>query len=200
MAAEMSWRCRRNHTVELLPSVDRLFAQVGSSKDEVSAVFVCIGPGMYTGLRVGVTTAKAMAHALAVPIVGVGRLELDAYSHAAFDGNIVAVHKAGRGDLAWASYRGAPWREVVPPTLSKPQELVGAASGRTLFVGESDDALTDLLGELAVVVSPTASVRRAGALAELAYRRLAAGDVDEAALLAPIYLRPPAIGPQTIAE
>ena len=200
MAAEMSWRCRRNHTVELLPSVDRLFAQVGSSKDEVRAVFVCIGPGMYTGLRVGVTTAKAMAHALAVPIVGVGRLELDAYSHAAFDGNIVAVHKAGRGDLAWASYRGAPWREVVPPTLSKPQELVGAASGRTLFVGESDDALTDLLGELAVVVSPTASVRRAGALAELAYRRLAAGDVDEAALLAPIYLRPPAIGPQTIAE
>jgi tRNA threonylcarbamoyladenosine biosynthesis protein TsaB len=200
IAAEMTWRCRRNHTVELLPSVEKLFAQAGASKDEVSAVFVCIGPGLYTGLRVGVTTAKAMAHALGVPIVGVGRLELDAYPHATFEGDIVAVHKAGRGELAWASYRGAPWREVVPPTLSKPEELATDVRAPTLFVGEIDDALAELLGDLAVVASPAASVRRAGGLAELAYPRLAAGEVDEAALLSPVYLRPPAIGPQTIAE
>lgn len=200
LVAEMTWRCRRNHTVELLPSVEKLFGQVGASKDDVSAVFVCIGPGMYTGLRVGVTAAKAMAHALGVPIVGVGRLELDAYPHASFDRDIVAVHKAGRGELAWAMYRGAPWRETMRPTLSKPEELVGAVRERTLFVGEIDDALPKLLGKLAVVASPAASVRRAGALAELAYRRLAAGRADEAALLAPVYLRPPAIGPQTNAE
>lgn len=200
IAAEMTWRCRRNHTVELLPSVEKLFAQVGASKEDVTAVFVCIGPGMYTGLRVGVTTAKALAQALGVPIVGVGRLELDAYPHAAFDGDIVAVHKAGRGELVWASYRGAPWREVVPPTLAKPEELAGSARGQTLLVGEVDDALAELLGKTAIVASPAASVRRAGALAELAYRRLAAGQADEAALLAPVYMRPPAIGPQTIAE
>lgn len=200
LAAEMTWRCRRNHTVELLPSVEKLFAQAGASKSDLTAVFVCTGPGLYTGLRVGVTTAKAFAHSLAVPIVGVGRLELDAYPHAAFDGEVVAVHKAGRGDLAWASYRGAPWREIGPPTLSRPEELAAAISERTLFVGEIDDALTKHLGELAVVASSAASVRRAGVLAELAYRRLAAGETDEAALLAPIYLRPPAIGPQTIAK
>ena len=200
LVAEMTWRCRRNHTVELLPSVEKLFAHVGASKDAITAVFVCIGPGMYTGLRVGVTTAKALAQARGVPIVGVGRLELDAYPHASFDGDIIAIHQAGRGDLAWASYRGAPWREVASPTLSKPADLAAGIRDRTLLVGEIDDSLTSLLPDQAIVASPTASIRRAGALAELAYRRLAADRTDEAALLAPIYLRPPAIGPQTIAE
>lgn len=196
LVAEMTWRCRRNHTVELLPSVEKLFAQVGVSKDDLSAVFVCTGPGMYTGLRVGVTTAKAMAHARVVPIVGIGRLELDAYPHVAFDGEIIAVHKAGRGDLACASYRGAPWREVSPPTLATADELASRIRDRTLLVGEIDDELAAVLGDNAIIASPAAAVRRAGALAELAYRRLAAGEVDEAALLAPIYLRPPAIAPQ----
>ena len=196
--SEMTWRCLRNHTVELLPSVEKLFTQAGASKNDLTALFVCVGPGMYTGLRVGVTTAKAMAHALGVPIIGVGRLELDAYTHAAFDGEIVAVHNAGRGDLAWASYRGAPWREMTPPTLSKARDLAGSISARTIFVGEVDEALAGMLGSLSEVAAPD-NVGRATALAELAYRRLADGDVDEAALLAPIYLRPPAIGPQAVA-
>jgi len=195
--SQMTWRCQRNHTVELLPSVEKLFAQAGASKDDLTAVFVCIGPGMYTGLRVGVTTAKAMAHALGTPIVGVGRLELDAYPHAAFDGDIVAVHKAGRGDVAWASYRGDPWREITPPTLSKANDL-GSISTRTIFVGEVDEALAGILGSLAEAARQD-NVGRATVLAELAYLRLADGDVDDAALLAPIYLRPPAIGPQTVA-
>jgi len=74
LVAEMTWRCRRNHTVELLPSVERLLGQAGASKADLTAVFVCTGPGMYTGLRVGVTVVKALAHALALPSVGVGRL------------------------------------------------------------------------------------------------------------------------------
>lgn len=196
LVAEMTWRCRRNHTVELLPSVERLLGQAGASKSDLSAVFVCTGPGLYTGLRVGVTVAKALTHSLGLPSVGVGRLELDAYPHAAFDGDIVAVHKAGRGELAWAVYRGAPWREIAPPQLAKPEPLAAAVQERTLFTGEIDGMLVALLPDLAVVASPSASVRRAGALAELAYRRLAEGDTDEPALLRPVYLRPPAIGPQ----
>jgi tRNA threonylcarbamoyladenosine biosynthesis protein TsaB len=195
LVGEMTWRCRRNHTVELLPSVERLLGQAGASKGDLTAVFVCTGPGMYTGLRVGVTVAKALSHSLGLPCVGVGRLELDAYPHAAFDGDIVAIHKAGRGELAWAVYRGAPWREIAPPQLARPEALAAAIRERTLFTGEVDASLADLLPDLAVVASPSASVRRAGALAELAYRRLAAGDTDEPALLRPIYLRPPAIGP-----
>jgi tRNA threonylcarbamoyladenosine biosynthesis protein TsaB len=198
IVAENTWRCQRNHTVELLPSIDKLFAQAGVTKDDVSAVFVCTGPGMYTGLRVGVTTAKSFAHSLGVPIVGVGRLELDAYPHAAFDGEVIAVHQAGRGDLAWAVYSGAPWREIITPTLSTPEELAARITRRALLVGEVDAELVDMLaGRAEATTDPPPG--RARALAELAHERRARGQTDVAALLVPIYLRPPAIGPQNIA-
>jgi len=197
LVAEVTWHCRRNHTVELLPTIDRMLAHMNVAKSDLTAVFVCTGPGMYTGLRVGVTIAKALAHSLNIPLVGIPRLELDAYPHAAFDGDIVAVHKAGRGEFAWATYRGDPWREVTSPQLAKPDELAGAINEPTLFVGETDKLLTSLLGKLAVVASPAASIRHAAGLAELGYARFAAGQTDEPALLKPVYLRPPAIGPQT---
>lgn len=195
LLAEITWRCRRNHTAELLPTIDRLLAQAGASKDDIEAVFVCTGPGMYTGLRVGVSTAKGLAYALGLPVVGVGRLELDAYPHAAFPGPVVAVHRAGRGELAWAAYRAGPWREVVAPRLSEPEALLRQARRRTLFVGEIDAALAARLreGGRAIVAAPAAAIRRAAALAELAYARLAAGYSDDVALLRPVYLRPPAI-------
>ena len=195
LLAEITWRCRRNHTAELLPAIDTLLAQGGAARHELTAVFVCTGPGMYTGLRVGVSSAKGLAYALGLPALGVGRLELDAYPHAAFPGPIVAVHRAGRGELAWAAYRGDPWRELVAPRLSEPEVLLRRARRRTLFVGEIDDTLAARLREFgrAVVVAPAAATRRAAALAELAYARLAAGRSDDVALLRPVYLRPPAV-------
>lgn len=198
LVAEVTWVCRRNHTVELLPTIDRLLGHMNIAKLDLTAVFVCTGPGMYTGLRVGVTIAKGLAHALGVPLVGVPRLELDAYPHAAFDGDIVAVHNATRGELAWAAYRGNPWHEITAPQLSKPAELAGTIIEPTLVIGEIDERLTSHLGAMAIVASPAASVRHAAALAELGYARLAAGQTDEPALLKPIYLRPPAIGPQPV--
>lgn len=198
LTAEITWRCRANHTVELLPTIDRLLTQAGADKASLRAVFVTAGPGMYTGLRVGIAVAKGLARALGLPLVGVGRLELDAYPHAAFPGTIVAVHRAGRGEFAWASYAGSPWREIDAPQLSSPDELAQRLNGPALIVGEIDDRLREALaGRPGVAVAPAAAcVRRAGTLAALGYQRLAASAPSEPALLRPIYLRPPAIGPQ----
>lgn len=199
LQAEVSWRCRRNHTVELLATIDRLLAQMGAAKEDLDAVFVCVGPGMYTGLRVGVSTAQGLAYALKLPVVGVGRLELDAYQHAAFPGRIVAVHRAGRGELAWAVHRSRPWRQVTAPRLDWPADVVRRARGRTLFCGEVDEelakAIGDALGDRAVIASAAASVRRAAFLAEIGHQRLAAGEGGDAAALRVVYLRPPAISP-----
>ena len=198
LQAEVSWRCRRNHTVELLSTIDRLLAQAGATKEDLAAVFVCTGPGMYTGLRVGVSTAQGLAYALRLPVVGLGRLELDAYQHAAFPGRIVAVHRAGRGELAWAAYRSRPWRQITAPRLDWPAEVVRRARGRTLFCGEVDEELgnaaEEALGARVVIASAAASVRRAAFLAELGQRRLAAGEGGDAASLRVVYLRPPVIG------
>jgi tRNA threonylcarbamoyladenosine biosynthesis protein TsaB len=191
---DVAFRCRRNHTVELLPAIDRLLAHGRINKADLTAVFVCLGPGMYTGLRVGVSIAQGLARGLAVPALGVGRLELDAYPHADFDGDIVAVHRAGRGELAWASYRGDPWREISPPQLSQSEQLVAAIKRRTFLVGEVDEELAGLLRPLDVIVREPSVEGRARKLAELGYVRLCAGETAEAALLRPVYLRPPAIG------
>jgi tRNA threonylcarbamoyladenosine biosynthesis protein TsaB len=193
--AEHSWRCERNHTVELLPAIDTLLTHAGVEKGDLTAVFVSLGPGMYTGLRVGISVAQGLARALSIPALGVGRLELDAYPRAAHPAPIVAVHRAGRGELAWASYHGNPWRELAPPGLSKPEQLAEVIPNGALVTGEVDEALATLLRSRASIAeSPTYG--RARSLAALAYPRLRAGETAEPALLRPIYLRPPAIGPQ----
>ncbi len=204
LEVELTWRCPRNHSRELLPAVEHLLRRSGADKGELTAVFVCIGPGSYTGLRVGIASAKGLAFALGLPLVGVGRLEADAYQHADFAGAICAVHRAGRGELAWAVYRNAPagavrpadlrpWREVLPPRLTTPDGLPAGVRGPTLFCGEIDGELTsrlnERLGAKAHFASPATSLRRAATIAELAWRRLAAGQADDAASLKPIYLR-----------
>jgi len=200
LIAEITWRCRRNHTVELLPTIDRLLEQAGAQMSDVEAVFACAGPGMYTGLRVGVATAKGLSVGLNAPALGVGRLELDAYPHSAYRGTVVAIHRAGRGELAWAAYGGEAWGELSPPRLSKPEELAAELEGPSLLVGEVDDALLQAVSagtKFEVRMPPAAaSIRRAASLAELGWARLAAGEPSDPALLAAIYLRPPAIGPQ----
>jgi hypothetical protein len=113
----------------------------------------------------------------------------------------VAVHRAGRGELAWAAYRAGPWREEVAPRLDWPADVVRKARGVTLFVGEVDEelatAVREKLGAKGVIAGPAASLRRAASLAELAYRRLVAGEGTGPEALRVVYLRPPAIGPQT---
>lgn len=197
VVAEITWRCRRNHTVELLPTIETLFRQAHASPADLTAVFVCLGPGMYTGLRVGISTAQGLAYALRLPTVGAGRLELDAYPHAAFPGPIIAVHQAGRGELAWAAYRGGPWRELRPPQLSQPDAIARTVRSRTLIVGEADSALASYLQQAtrgrASVLAGAANIRRAAPLAELGFARLQAGGAAPPALLRPIYLRPPAL-------
>ena len=198
--AESTWQCQRNHSVELLPAIERLLADVSESASDLTAVFVSVGPGMYTGLRVGVATAQGLARASGLPLVGIGRLELDAYPHASFAGDVIAVHRAGRGDLAWATYRDGPWRELAPPHLTKPDELADSLGQQTLLTGEIDEELTALLAERAgnrAEIAAPATLGRSIALAELGHSRLEAGAAHEPALVAPVYLRPPAIGPQT---
>jgi tRNA threonylcarbamoyladenosine biosynthesis protein TsaB len=131
--------------------------------------------------------------------VGVGRLEVDAYQHADYRGPICPIHRAGRGELAWAVYArdAAGWREVVPPRLSSLDGLLAAGRRRlksALFCGEISDELAERLREAlgrqaAGAGAAPMSVRRAGFIAELAWRRLAAGQTDDAASLKPIYLR-----------
>jgi len=199
LVAELTWQAGRDHARQLLPAVEALLTRRQATKDGLTAVFVCTGPGAYAGVRAGVSTAKGLAYALELPLVGVGRLEVEAYAFAATGRPLAAVHKAGRGELAWAAYASDPeWRELSPPRLVPPDDLLDALPAGAIVTGEIDDALAEELSERGhAIVRGAAAIRRAALLAELGWRRLARGETDDPKSLVPLYLREPAIGPQT---
>ncbi len=197
LLADLAWRVRGSHAAELLPALSQLLERAGASRHDLRAVFVCRGPGSYAGLRVGISTAMGLAFALDVDVLGVGRLEADAYVHAAYPGPVVAVHAAGRGDLAWAAYEGdGDWRELIPPRLGRAEALATAAPHGALICGEIDAELAALLArnrpDVRVLVG-VAHQRRAALIAALAWPRFAAGARDNRYALEPIYLREPNI-------
>jgi tRNA threonylcarbamoyladenosine biosynthesis protein TsaB len=199
----LAWTTERNHSVELMPNIERLLGEAERTKADIEAVFIDIGPGGYAALRVGLSIAKALAHGLGVQAVGVGRLELDAYGVERRSGGrrIVAIHRAGRGELAWASYRRQAdrWREESAPRVTRQDAALGELRPDDVVTG---DAASGLLDEIAAAgATPLAAdEHRVVALAALGDARLRAGRIDDPAALVPLYLRTPAIGPQDAAR
>jgi len=203
LLGQVSWRTQRNQSRELLPAIDWLLRHLGRDKHEVEALAVCLGPGAYAGLRVGLSTAKALAFALGAPIVGVGRLAADALPLAEVSGQrVIAVQAAGRAELAWAAYEweGGRLAEASPPRLSRLDGVLAALHPNDVLTGELDrldEAAKEALSARGARLLASYSSRAVGVM-RLGLERLAAGDFDDAQSLVPLYLRAPAIGPQPV--
>jgi tRNA threonylcarbamoyladenosine biosynthesis protein TsaB len=196
--AELSWSAGRGHAAELLPNIERLLAAGGARRDAITAVFVNRGPGGYAGLRVGISTALALAFATGAGVLGYGRLEADAYPFLGAGRPVCAVHNAGRGECAWAVYAAADGETVErsAPRLSWPADLVAELPHDALLVGEVSGELADELRTAyprAAVIGGAAAARRAGSAAEFVWPRYAAGARDSHLALTPLYLREPHI-------
>jgi tRNA threonylcarbamoyladenosine biosynthesis protein TsaB len=194
---EHTWESPRRHTVELLPRLVAALEQLGTGADHLSGVAVTRGPGSFTGLRVGVAVAKGLALARGLPLVGVPTLDVVASAQGRDHRPLCAVLQAGRGRICVAVYhwQNGGWCVNEEPRLTTwsnlVDELTEEPASPTLFCGEIDahgmEAI-DALGETAVLLPAAARVRRAGFLAEIAWRRLNQGQIDDPATLVPIYL------------
>ncbi|MCL4394702.1 MAG: tRNA (adenosine(37)-N6)-threonylcarbamoyltransferase complex dimerization subunit type 1 TsaB [Chloroflexi bacterium] len=201
IAAEATWRSRENHTVELTVQIVRLMELANVRKSEVDGIGVSLGPGSFTGLRVGMSVAKGLTLGSNARLVGVPTLDVVAYAHACDGSPLWALVPAGRGRYCVARYRGVPGstERVSDYALVETEGLIELALGRgeggvdapLLFCGEIDAELrrqlVDRLGGRVRVAPPAASVRRAGYLAEIAWARLARNEFDDAASLSPLY-------------
>ena len=201
LLGEVTWQARQSHSRQLLPAVDWLLGQVGRTKEQLGSIFVCTGPGSYAGMRVGISTAKALSFALGTSVIGIGRLAAEALPIVEATGaRVVSVQAAGRAELAWAAYTQGDGGmvEVEAPQLAPVGTLLRALKFGDVVTGDVDKLTPDTLAALEVigcrVVPPAAS--RVASVARLGYQRLQAGDVDDADALVPLYLRAPAIGPQ----
>ena len=184
---------RGTHTAELLPAIEETLAHAGIARIEIDAIAVCLGPGGYTGLRVGLSVAKGLALGLDCRLVGVPRFEAEAWLHRCHPAPVIAVHRASRHEYAWQRFEGGVASEDA--RIGPAAMLVAEASPGTLITGEVDEALASLLTASAVLVGAGA-IRRPSVIAELAWRKLHDGRSDDLAALSPIYLREPMIGPQ----
>jgi tRNA threonylcarbamoyl adenosine modification protein YeaZ len=201
LLAETSWRTRQSHSRQLLPALDWLLSHLEKQKGDIASLAVCLGPGSYAGMRVGLSTAKALAFALDVPLVGVGRLAADALPLAeATLARTVAVQAAGRAELAFAAYFASEGDlvEEIAPRLGGVDVVAAALRPGDVLCGEierlPEGAVEAFTGAGARVVASSAP--RVVAIGRLGLRRLARGEIDNADALVPLYLRAPAIGPQ----
>jgi tRNA threonylcarbamoyladenosine biosynthesis protein TsaB len=196
---EETWRSANNHTVELAPALVRALERQNIPPAELRGIAVALGPGSFTGLRIGLSVAKGLALTLAISLVGIPTLDALVYAQSRKRGPVCAVLQAGRGRVSAAFYRrrGGQWQRQGDYHLTTLSELCADIESRTFFCGEIDaqaaELLRERLGAKAVIASPASSLRRAGYLAELGWQRLERGEVDDPATLAPIYLRHPPI-------
>jgi tRNA threonylcarbamoyl adenosine modification protein YeaZ len=198
IVAEVAWHSGQNHTVELMPNIIRLLNQVKSSPQSLTAIFVAKGPGSFNGLRVGISTAKGLAFALDIPLVGISTLEVEAYPFAFAKLPICPIHNAGRGEIAAALYQQSDgWRCLTPEHIITTDALCRQTKRKTIFCGEIPpsviEELQKSLARYAIIPDPAARLRHAGYLAALGWQRLDRGQLDDAASLQPLYLRQPPI-------
>ena len=118
--AELAWRSERNHSVELVPAIQRLLAHARTEMDELTAIYLAIGPGAFSALRVGMSTAIGMAMAREIDLVAIGTLEVEAFPYLRLGSEIRAIVGAGRGRLICGN----------PARLYLPRGIINNCSNR----------------------------------------------------------------------
>ncbi len=181
----------------LLPAVRFCLDQSGLGYRNLGGIAVGLGPGLFSGMRVGIATAKALAQTLSVPIVGMASLDLVAYEVRHTNKTICAVLDARRHEVFHAFYRSSPggvqrmteYRVESPSRLavgieSRPEDVLLVGNGALLYREAFED-----LGPVAEVASMARAFPTATALVELALSRMFREDFDSLFELKPLYLR-----------
>ena len=194
--AELTTATRLTHSETLLPHIEQVMKLAGVERSELTAVAVSIGPGSFTGLRIGLATAKGLAYALNLPLVGVSTLAALAAGFPLAGSVVGSMLDAQKGNVYLELYRSTPTeQEVIAPVEVLPLEEAlarcAAVGSPVMVVG--DIAAKKLRGrelpENVYLAPPSHVLPRAAAVAELAKLRLAKGEADSVMDLAPTYIR-----------
>jgi tRNA threonylcarbamoyladenosine biosynthesis protein TsaB len=188
------------HAEQLLELVDGVLRKAGWKKHDLELVACCIGPGSFTGVRVGVATAKGIALALGLPIVGIGSLEVMAQAYwtrvaaPSADEGVVALLDARKGEVFWAAYAGDGALLAGPGHIGATQiaDVARQVPRRKItYVGEVARRLT--LPPVSIVSRAETDRPDPAMLARFAIATLARRGPDDLDALEPAYVRPPDI-------
>jgi len=186
----------RRHAEILAPAIEFVCRQADVELTEIGCIAVDVGPGLFTGMRVGLATAKALAQALRIPMIGISSLDLLAFPVRHTDRVVVPVIDARKAEVFWAMYRQVPGglQQVSAPTVGPVDELVADLQARSqdvLCVGDGaerygDELMEGYRCEISAPVHPSV-----GALVQLAHSKALREEWVRPNEIEPSYLRAP---------
>lgn len=197
LLGELTLQTKLTHSEVLMPHIKQVLEMTQIEKSELTAIAISIGPGSFTGLRIGLATAKSMAYALDIPIVGVPTLAALAYNYPVPNVYLAPLLDAQKGNAYIGLYLWenntlkeiyAPDVEVFDEILIKGNEL----DKPVIFMGEIAVKNTDKIksiGKNILLAMPHMIMPRAGSVAMLGQAMLVEGKADHVMHLEPLYIR-----------
>jgi len=195
--AEHSINLKKTHSERLLPGIQYLLQETGFTLEQITTLAVTTGPGSFTGLRIGLSTAKAMAMATGKPLVGISTLDVLAAGVFSFQGLICAVLDARRGELYTALYRNDKDGHIIRVSEYlnlQPEQVLEMIHEPVLFVGNGLSVYGDQLRQNCsheVTIAPMEfNYPHASTLCRLAATQMFEKNISSAGDLKALYIRP----------
>ncbi len=198
LVGEYSLNHKMTHSQRLIPMIEELMTGCELKPKDIDIFATSLGPGSFTGLRIGAATIKAMAQALEKPVVGIPTLEALAYNLPYSGISVCPIIDAQKNLVYTAQYtwQGSSFFENQKQEVTEIEELLkrlGDLKERVIFLGDAVDKHRELieaeLKELAIILPAALRMPKASSVALLARERYRRGEVGEAAQLIPIYMR-----------
>jgi tRNA threonylcarbamoyladenosine biosynthesis protein TsaB len=197
VVSTLSCRTRRGHSAILLPAIDRHLRRQGWTAADLDAVGVVVGPGSFTGIRVGIATIDGLARAAGIPAFGFGSLWVRSRALAGGDAAVVPLLDARKGEVYGAAWRGD--EPLIEPIAAAPEQfadllaehlptgpLLACGGGARLYL----DLFRERLGARFEVAAGAGDAPGVAGMALDLVRRVEAGEVPADGGLEPVYLRP----------
>lgn len=191
--AEHSWRSKNYHTVELIPAIADMLAKCQVRPNQLTGIGVALGPGSFTGLRIGLSAAKGLALGQNLPTAGVPSLDVLAASQPGLRRPMIALLEVGRGRYAWARYRykNPNWGQISEIKVDDIKDIAATITSPVYVVGDMGAEERQIMGrkwKTSQLAPASQCVRRPSVLAELAWNKLQVGHADDVVSLSPIYV------------
>ena len=197
LICEYTINTKKTHSQKLMPMIENMLGLSDLNVREIDAIAVCEGPGSFTGLRIGMATAKAIAHVNDIPVIGVNSLEALAANMNLCDKKICSILDAQRNQVYTGRYQyeGTKLVEIKEIGIQQIDELLEelAQSGEQwILVGEAVYKYEDKIREISNIEIPAASnnVTKAGSLCSVAKVKFEEGkDIFNCYTVNPLYIR-----------
>jgi len=185
-----------NHSETLMPEIDYALRQVRIKISDINLFACTIGPGSFTGLRIGVSTLKGLMMATGTPAAGVSTLAAVALNPGITSKTICSMIDAGRGQVYVSQFRYNDkniLQQISKEKAVNPTEILNSIDGSTLFVGDGVIKYTGIINNIksteVFIASDLQHHIRASAVGILGRKKFAENDLLDASMLVPVYLR-----------